>query len=360
MMARDHVGYRELGTELWQNLKDRSILVTGGTGSFGTGFVATVLRWAEPKRIIVLSRDELKQHEMRQRFPSPRLGFFLGDVRDRDRLYRAFKADVDIVIHAAALKQVPSCEYNPFEAVKTNVLGAQNVIDAAIDCGVPKVMAISTDKAVNPVNIYGATKLCAEKLFVQGNAYAGGRATRFSCVRYGNVLGSRGSFLPQLMKQKVQGKILITDPRMTRFWMTTRQAVEFVVSSINLMQGGEVFVPKVPSMRLEDLVSALAPDCETIVTGSRPGEKLHEILLAEEESRHAVDLGDRYVILPEHATWGQPPDFPGKKLPEGFVYNSDSNTQWLTIEGLQWLIAEELDLADVFPPEPAEFPVEPN
>lgn len=359
-MAQDHVGCREGHPELWQNLKGRSILVTGGTGSFGTGFVATVLQWAEPKRIIIFSRDELKQHEMRQRFPSPRLSFFLGDVRDRDRLYRAFKADVDIVIHAAALKQVPLCEYNPFEAVKTNVLGAQNVIDAAIDCGVPKVMAISTDKAVNPVNIYGATKLCAEKLFVQGNAYAGGRATRFSCVRYGNVLGSRGSFLPQLMKQKYQGKVLITDPRMTRFWMTTRQAVEFVVSSINLMQGGEVFVPKVPSMRLRDLVSALAPGCETVVTGSRPGEKLHETLLAEEEARHAVDLGDRYVILPEHATWGNPPHFSGKELPEGFVYNSDSNTEWLTIGELQRLVAEELDLTDVFPPEPAGFPVEPN
>ncbi|GAB4236401.1 MAG: UDP-N-acetylglucosamine 4,6-dehydratase (inverting) [Acidobacteriota bacterium] len=359
-MAQEQFERRERDSALWRDLRDRSILLTGGTGSFGMGFVATVLRCAEPKRVIVFSRDELKQHEMRQRFPSSRLTFFLGDVRDRDRLYRAFKADVDIVIHAAALKQVPSCEYNPFEAVKTNVLGAQNVIDAAIDCGIPKVMAISTDKAVNPVNIYGATKLCAEKLFVQGNAYAGGRATRFSCVRYGNVLGSRGSFLPQLMRQKSHGKVLITDPRMTRFWMTTRQAVEFVVSSISLMQGGEVFVPKVPSMRLRDLVSALAPECETVVTGSRPGEKLHETLLAAEEARHAVDLGDRYVILPEHATWGSPPHFTGKKLPEGFAYNSDSNTDWLTIEELRRLVAEELDLAEVFAPEPAEIPVEPN
>ncbi len=321
-------------------LHGRSILITGGTGSFGNAFVSYALAELDPQRIIVFSRDELKQLEMRQRFGSQKLTFFLGDVRDRDRVHRAFEAGVDVVIHAAALKQVPACEYNPFEAVKTNIVGAQNVIDAAIDCGVCKVMAISTDKAVNPVNIYGATKLCAEKLFVHGNSYAGRRATRFSCVRYGNVLASRGSVIPRFLLQKEAGEVTVTDARMTRFWMTIREAVEFVASSIELMQGGEIFVPKMPSMRILDLAATVASDCDIRFTGIRPGEKLHEVLLSQEEARHSQDLGDRFVVLPEHTPWGPPPKFAGKTLPEGFLYASDRNEKWLSRSELQRLLED--------------------
>ena len=306
-------------------LQDRTVLITGGTGSFGRQFVETALSKHRPRRIIVFSRDELKQHEMRANFPDPRLAFFIGDIRDRDRLYRAFKAGVDIVIHAAALKQVPACEYNPFEAVKTNVLGSQNVIDAAIDCEVPKVMALSTDKAVNPVNIYGASKLCAEKLFVHGNSYAGGRVTRFACVRYGNVFGSRGSVIPTFLRQRGSGKITVTDRQMTRFWITLHDAVDFVISCIALMRGGEVFIPKIPSMPIVDLVSTIAPDAEIEFTGIRPGEKLHETLVATEESRHVVSLSDRYVILPENPSWGVSDQVCGEPVPRGFSYTSDSN-----------------------------------
>ncbi|GAB4134646.1 MAG: UDP-N-acetylglucosamine 4,6-dehydratase (inverting) [Acidobacteriota bacterium] len=319
-------------------LKGKTILVTGGTGSFGRRFVTLALQRHEPKRIIVFSRDEQKQHEMRSRCRDTRLTFFLGDVRDRDRLYRAFQAGVDLVVHAAALKQVPACEYNPFEAVKTNVLGAQNVIDAAIDCRVPRVLALSTDKAVNPANLYGASKLCAEKLFVHGNSYAGGRETRFSCVRYGNVIGSRGSALPLFLKQRREGTITVTDRRMTRFWISLDQAVSFVISCFAMMRGGEVFVPKIPSMSLLDLVRAIAPECQVVFTGIRPGEKLHETLISADEARHTVALSDRYVILPENPSWGPRTHVNGGGLPEGFAYTSDTNTEWLSPEQLDAML----------------------
>jgi len=320
-------------------INDKTVLITGGTGSFGKQFVATALAKHNPKRIIVFSRDELKQHDMRMQFDDERLTFFIGDVRDRDRLYRAFQARVDVVLHAAALKQVPSCEYNPFEAVKTNVLGAQNVIEAAIDCGVPKVVGISTDKAVNPINLYGATKLVAEKLFIQGNAYAGSKVTRFSCARYGNVVGSRGSVVPLFLEQRKNGTVTITDPRMTRFWLTLEQGVEFVIRCVGQMHGGEVFVPKIPSMRIMDLKKALAPDCEIRHIGIRPGEKLHEALISEDEVRHTVELEDMYIIQPLHPWW-QVENWAGARpLADDFRFTSDTNTRWLSIEELRSLIA---------------------
>lgn len=328
-------------------LDDKVVLITGGTGSFGRQFIEIALESASPRRLIVFSRDELKQHQVRARIRDSRLNFFIGDVRDRDRLYRAFQADVDIVVHAAALKQVPSCEYNPFEAVKTNVLGAQNVIDAAIDCGVEKVMALSTDKAVNPVNIYGASKLCAEKLFVHGNSYAGGRKTRFSCVRYGNVFGSRGSVLPRFLKQRNDGSVSVTDDRMTRFWISLPKAVQFVINCLELMRGGEVFVPKIPSMRVYDMAKSVAPECRIELTGIRPGEKLHETLLAVEEARHAVELDGSYVLLPENPSWGDKEQLQGHPLPENFSYRSDNNGLWLTHEELNELVrASAGDWAD--------------
>jgi UDP-N-acetylglucosamine 4,6-dehydratase len=320
-------------------LHDEVILITGGTGSFGKHFVKVALEKYNPKRLIVFSRDELKQHEMAAQFSDPRVSFFIGDVRDRERLRRAFEARVDIVIHAAALKQVPACEYNPFEAVKTNILGAENIIDTAIDCGIPKVIALSTDKAVNPVNLYGATKLCAEKLFVHGNSYVGLRNTRFSCVRYGNVVGSRGSVVPLFMKQRDTGRITITDKRMTRFWITLDQAVAFVIRSIGLMKGQEVFVPRIPSMRMVDLAEAVAPGCAVEFTGIRPGEKLHEMLVSADESRHAVrcNAKNMYAILPPHAMqdeeWKD-----SERLPEGFTFASDTNDIWIGVEELREIV----------------------
>lgn len=317
-------------------LSGKSILVTGGTGSFGRKFVEIILAEYQPKKLIVLSRDELKQYEMRQRFsdgPGSPVRYFIGDVRDRDRLYRAFHG-VDIVVHAAALKQVPACEYNPFEAVQTNIIGGKNVIDAAIDCGVERVLAISTDKAVNPVNLYGATKLCAEKLFVDGHAYAGHRETRFSCARYGNVVGSRGSVIPIFLEQKRKGKLTITDSKMTRFWITLEQGVRFVIQCIEQMHGGEIFIPKIPSMGMMELAKALAPDCGVEFIGIRPGEKLHEVLVSEEEARYVLDLKDRFVLLPldtEQAMKNWPG---GTPLPQGFRYTSDENPQQLTAESL--------------------------
>ena len=319
-------------------LDDKTILVTGGTGSFGRKFVQIALSRYEPRRVIVFSRDELKQHEMSKEFADPRLRFFLGDVRDRDRLHRAFEASVDIVVHAAALKQVPACEYNPFEAIKTNVLGAQNIIEAAIDRGVPKVVAISTDKAVNPINLYGATKLCAEKLFVQGNVYAGPRPTRFSCVRYGNVLGSRGSVVPVFLEQRRTGKVTVTDPRMTRFWLTLEQGVEFVIHCVELMQGGEIFVPRIPSMKIGDLVEAVAPGCEVSFSGIRPGEKINEVLISEDEARHTVAQEDMFAIFPEMPWWGDRKRIEGKNLPNGFAFTSDANEQWLSIGELRRIL----------------------
>lgn len=311
-------------------LSGKTVLITGGTGSFGREFLRTVLEDYDPGRVIVFSRDELKQHELSHQFEDHRISFFIGDVRDRDRLTRAFQADVDLVVHAAALKQVPACEYNPFEAVKTNILGAKNVIDAAIDCEIPRVLALSTDKAVNPVNLYGATKLCAEKLFIQGNSYVGRRVTRFSCVRYGNVLASRGSIVLGIVGDRKTGQVRITDPLMTRFWMTIEQAVRFVVRCLDRMQGGEVFVPKIPSMRVLDIVNALAPGCQIDVTGIRPGEKLHETLIAFDEIRHTRSLEEMFVIEPEFWWWSRDHETGGVPLPEGFSYTSDTNEQWLS------------------------------
>jgi UDP-N-acetylglucosamine 4,6-dehydratase len=285
------------------NWKDQTILVTGGTGSFGKKFSEIMLKEFRPKKLIIYSRDELKQHEMRAAgFDHASLRYFIGDVRDRDRLRRAMH-DVDIVIHAAALKQVPACEYNPMEAIKTNILGTGNVVDAALDTGVKKVMSLSTDKAVNPVNLYGATKLAAEKLVIQSNAYAAGTATRFSCVRYGNVVGSRGSVVPVFLQQRANGKITITDDRMTRFWLSLEQGVRFVISCTEQMEGGEVFVPKIPSMKVIDLARTIAPQAEIEIIGVRPGEKLHEVLISEDEARNTVELEKMFVVQPAEAFW---------------------------------------------------------
>src|SRR4030095_8887193 len=322
------------------NWSQQSILITGGTGSFGRKFVELVLRELRPRKLIVFSRDELKQHEMRQQFPdigdSP-VRYFLGDVRDRERLYRAFYG-VDVVVHAAALKQVPACEYNPFEAILTNVMGAKNVIDAAIDCGVKRVMALSTDKACQPVNLYGATKLCAEKLFVDGNQYEGGRDSRCACPRCGNVLASRGSVIPVFLEQRRNGRITITDPVMSRFWITLEQGVRFVVRSLEEMHGGEIFVPKSPSMTLLELSRTVAPDCEIEVIGMRPGEKTHEILVSEDEARNTVELDDKFVILPAGSAQTTERGKGGGALCAGSGCASDTNTQQLTPKTLTELL----------------------
>jgi len=319
------------------NWKEKVILVTGGTGSFGKAFTRLMVKKHRPKALRIFSRDEFKQQEMRQMFDDPCLRYFIGDVRDKERLERAMK-DVDIVVHAAALKQIPSCEYNPFETVKTNILGAQNVINAAIDNNVEKVMAISTDKAVNPVNLYGATKLCAEKMFIQANSYVGTRRTKLSCVRYGNVVGSRGSIIPLFKEQKRSNTLTITDERMTRFWITLDQGIEFVIKCIELMHGGEVLVPKIPSMRVMDLAKAIAPDCKTKFIGIRPGEKLHEVLISEEEARHTLEFENFFVIEPEYHWWSGDNWKGGNRLKEGFRYSSDSNSEWLTIETMKRMI----------------------
>lgn len=316
-----------------------TVLITGGTGSFGRTFTEVMLNRLRPRKLIVFSRDELKQYEMRQEFGEdryPAIRYFIGDVRDRTRLDRAF-AGVDIVVHAAALKQVPAAEYNPSEAVKTNVIGAMNVIDAAIDKNVKKVIALSTDKAASPVNLYGATKLCADKLFTAANNYAGPHGTRFSVVRYGNVVGSRGSVIPLFLKLRRSGVLPVTDPRMTRFFITLPQGVAFVLASLGRMKGGEIFVPKIPSMRLADLVQAIGPDCEHRVTGIRPGEKLHEVMVAEDDARHTLEYDDYFTILPSFHAWSEN-DLAtegGRQCPHGFRYSSETNTHWLTIEELR-------------------------
>ncbi|MBI2093457.1 MAG: UDP-N-acetylglucosamine 4,6-dehydratase (inverting) [Candidatus Omnitrophica bacterium] len=315
-----------------------TILLTGGTGSFGQEFVQRLLKAHNPHVVRIYSRDELKQHEMQSRFQDKRLRFLIGDVRDKERLARAMRG-VDIVLHAAALKQVPACEYNPFEAVKTNILGAANIIDAAIDCGVKQVLAISTDKAVNPINLYGATKLCAEKLFVQGNAYAGSSGTRFSCARYGNVVASRGSVIPILLKQRSEGTVTITDRRMTRFWITLEQGVDFVLRCLELMHGGEIFVPKIPSMSIMDLVEAIAPECRVAFTGIRPGEKLHELLVAADEARHTLEFEDMFVIEPTHPWWTTQGWQEAKRVSDGFVYSSQNNPQQLNTEMLRGMLS---------------------
>ncbi len=319
--------------------KNQVVLVTGGTGSFGKKFVEILLKDFQPKKVIVFSRDELKQHEMQAAgFDHPSLRYFIGDVRDRERLLRAMHG-VDVVVHAAALKQVPACEYNPMEAVKTNIMGTSNVVEAALDAGVKKVMALSTDKAVNPVNLYGATKLAAEKLTVQSNAYAAGSATRYSCVRYGNVVGSRGSVVPVFLKQRANGRVTITDGRMTRFWLSLEQGVRFVIACIEQMEGGEVFVPKIPSMKVIDLAKAIAPGAQVDTIGIRPGEKLHEVLISEDEARHTVELERMFVVQPAEAFWfGYSWQERGKLLSDGFRYSSDNNTEWLDVPGIQKLV----------------------
>ncbi len=325
----------------------RSLLVTGGTGSFGKRFVRDVLQRYKPKKLIVFSRDELKQSEMAQVF-SPNehecMRYFIGDVRDQQRLYEAFHG-VDYVIHAAALKQVPAAEYNPFEAVKTNVLGAQNVIRAAINQKVKKVLALSTDKAANPINLYGATKLCSDKLFVAGNAMSGDVGTIFSVVRYGNVLGSRGSVIPFFLKKRKEGIVPITDERMTRFLMTLQRGVDFVIRRMERMRGGEIFVPKLPSCRILDVARAVAPDAKTEVVGIRPGEKLHEVLVPGDEAWHTLEFQDHFIIQPTHAWWAQEDPLKnagGKPCPDGFCYSSATNTEWLSVQDIRRLVAEFL------------------
>ncbi len=333
---------------------DLTVLVTGGTGSFGQCFVETVLKRRPPKKLIIFSRDEYKQHEMSQKFQDRRLRFFLGDVREKDRLYRAFQ-NVDIVIHAAALKQVPAAEYNPFEFIKTNVIGAANVIDAALDRCVNKVLALSTDKAANPINLYGATKLCADKLFVTGNAYAGFQPTSFSIVRYGNVIASRGSVIPLFLEMRDKGVLTLTDRRMTRFWMSLQQGVDFVISCVDAMSGGEIFIPKIPSMRLTDLASAMAPECRYEYIGIRPGEKLHETLIPRDESPWCLEYSDRYIIHPNQKWWA--PDRllmeGGSPVPDGFKYRSDLNDRWLTEEEIRELVGQAYSL----PVSPARSPL---
>ncbi|HEY7164355.1 MAG TPA: UDP-N-acetylglucosamine 4,6-dehydratase (inverting) [Candidatus Binatia bacterium] len=324
-------------------IEDKVILITGGTGSFGKQFLATVLTDYSPRKLIVFSRDELKQFDMRQQFGEeryPSLRYFIGDVRDRDRLYRAMDG-VDIVIHAAALKQVPTAEYNPIEVIRTNVLGGANIIDAAIDRNVQKVIALSTDKAANPINLYGATKLCSDKLFVAANGYSGHHGTKFSVVRYGNVMGSRGSVIPLFQQRRQTGAVPITHPKMTRFWITLEQAVRFVIKCLHRMHGGEIFVPKIPSMNIVDLAKAIAPECRLEIVGVRPGEKLHETMVPEDDARNTFEYPDCFVIrsLSGEADGNRMLSRNGgHPCPEGFRYSSDTNTQWLTVTELQDLV----------------------
>src|SRR6476660_6312400 len=322
-------------------LSGSSILVTGGTGSFGKAFIDEVLRNHNPKRVVIFSRDELKQYEVRQLFGNdPRLRWFIGDIRDRHRLNRAMHG-VDYVVHAAALKQVNTAEYNPWEFVQTNVVGSQNVIEASIDTGVKRVVALSTDKASSPINLYGATKLTADELFITGNHYAAAYDTRFSVVRYGNVMGSRGSVIPFFRKLAEAGQSLpITDLRCTRFFITLPQAVDFVVDSFDLMAGGELYVPRIPSMKITDLAQAVAPGAEMHDVGLRPGEKLHEEMISPEEGRRAVVVADGkyFVIQPDLASWGYQPPPDGKPVEDGFFFRSDSNEQWYSQEEIRAII----------------------
>ena len=327
-------------------LTNKTILITGGTGTFGKAFTTLILtRFPKVEKIIIYSRDEFKQFEMAQmpQFKdNPKMRYFVGDVRDRDRLYRAFDG-VDVVIHAAALKQIPSCEYNPFEAIKTNINGAQNVIDAAIDHGVQKVVALSTDKACQPINLYGATKLCSDKLFIAGNAYAGAKQTRFSVVRYGNVMGSRGSVVP-FYKQLVQSgadSLPITDLRMTRFWLQLDEAIELVVKAMESMVGGELFVKKIPSIKMTDLAQAIAPDLPISEVGIRPGEKIHEMMISTDDARNTLEFPDYYIIQPSFHWWtARNNHFAGKAVKEGFEYHSGNNTKWLSVSQIRKLLAK--------------------
>jgi UDP-N-acetylglucosamine 4,6-dehydratase len=330
----------------WLDLNDKSVLVTGGTGSFGKHFLKTVIERYRPKRLIVFSRDELKQFEMAQEFPAakyPFIRFFIGDVRDRDRLDMALR-DVDYVVHAAALKQVPTAEYNPFECIRTNVFGAENLVYAALRRNVKKVIALSTDKAANPVNLYGASKLASDKIFVAANNLAGADGTRFSVVRYGNVMGSRGSVVPFFKKLAEDGadSLPITDERMTRFWITLTQGVNFVLSSMEMTRGGEIYVPKIPSTTIADVASVLGPNLKQKKVGVRPGEKLHETMIPADDSRWTVELDDRYVILASFAESAREAylNRGAKPVAEGFQYSSDSNPELLGARGLQALLAQ--------------------
>lgn len=323
-----------------------SVLVTGGTGSFGRRFIETILRRAAPRRVVVFSRDEFKQYEMQQQLGAAwesRLRFFIGDVRDRERLELAMR-EVDYCVHAAALKHVPTAEYNPIECIHTNVYGAENVVRAALRAGVKKVVALSTDKAANPINLYGASKLASDKVFIAANNLAGSMGTRFSVVRYGNVVGSRGSVIPMFRRLIDEGApaLPITDPRMTRFWITLQQGVDFVVSCFAAMQGGEIFVPKIPSMRVSDVARTLAPDLPHDVVGIRPGEKLHEVMITADDSRQTIEFSDRFVIVPAFAWWRRehPDHLHGEAVPDGFCYASDTNTAWLSGDDLRRLLAE--------------------
>ena len=326
------------------DLTQSSILITGGTGSLGKKLVEVLLKEYHPRRIIIFSRDELKQFELKQKYPEdqyPSLRFFIGDVRDRDRLYRAFNG-VDYVIHAAAMKQVDTAEYNPFEVIQTNVIGAKNIIDAAIDQKVKRVVGISTDKAVNPINLYGASKLCSDKVFIAGNIYSGLVDTTFSVVRYGNVMGSRGSVIPLFYKLRDKGEIPITDKRMTRFWITLEQSARFVLECLKVMKGAEIFIPKIPSMNIVDLAKAIAPDCTIKEIGIRPGEKLHEALIGIEDSRDKIEFNDKYIILPEFSWYKKQPKrwTEGKTVPEDFGYYSDNNDWWLSVNELKDILSK--------------------
>lgn len=323
-------------------LNGKNILITGGTGSFGKKFVEIVLNKYKPNKLIIFSRDELKQFEMAQTFSAdkyPSIRYFIGDVRDKERLYRACK-DVDVIVHAAAMKQVPASEYNPTEAIKTNIYGAQNLINVAADLNVESVVALSTDKAVAPVNLYGATKLASDKLFVAANAFAVG--PKYSVVRYGNVLGSRGSVVPFFLNRRPEGVLPITDMRMTRFWIILEEAVEMVLNAIENAAGGEIYVPKIPSMTIKDMAKAIAPECELKEVGIRPGEKLHECMIPGEESRNVVETNKGFIILPDASVINYKGDLSDTKpVPEGFTYSSDNNTEWLSIEELRKILVQQ-------------------
>ncbi len=320
------------------SLKEKTILITGGTGSFGKKFAKIVLDELNPKKLIIYSRDEAKQFDMQQQFGKYKnIRFFIGDVRDKDRLKLAFH-DVDYVVHAAALKQVPAMEYNPTEAIKTNIMGAMNIIEASLERGVKKVIALSTDKACNPINLYGATKLCSDKLFVAANSYSGISGARFAVVRYGNVVGSRGSVIPFFMDKKKEGVLPITDANMTRFWITLEQGVRFVIAQFDQMYGGEIFVPKIPSMNIMDLAKAIAPECKTKIVGIRPGEKVHEVMVSIDDARNTKELKECYVIQPAFHWWSDKNYDIGKSVPEDFRYSSDTNSQKLTVSDLKSII----------------------
>ena len=324
-------------------LNNKKILITGGTGSFGKKAVEIILKKYQPTKLIVFSRDELKQFEMAQQFPDSKYGcmrYFIGDVRDKERLYRALDG-VDYIIHAAALKQVPAAEYNPFEAVKTNILGAQNLINVAIDRKVNKVIALSTDKAANPINLYGATKLCSDKLFIAGNSYVGRDDTVFSVVRYGNVLGSRGSVIPFFLNKKETGILPITDPKMTRFWITLQQGVDFVLKALERMVGGELYVPKIPSTTIMDMAKAICPECKTEVIGIRPGEKLHEVMIPRDDARNTIEFSDYYIIKPQFRYFDRRfKDNMCQSVPDDFEYRSDTNLWRMTVEEIRKIVKD--------------------